>query len=150
MNAASPEPDMQIAAYTSNIASVARRAFGLSQAAQAFIDPAGPSAADVVGKYDPHNMSRREAWAMMKEMEQNGLLPPGKSALDMTALHRPGESVWNVDMDARFDVVEAVRANYAYVSRTASVDARSLAFVKAQMDVWNDVAALADGRGFLA
>ncbi len=140
---------MELAAYTSNIASLARRAFGLSQAAQAAFDPSGPTAVEIVTKYDPHNMSRREAWAMMKEMEQHGLLPPGKSALDMTALHRPGENVWNVDMDARFDVVEAVRANYAYVSRTASVDARSLAFVKAQIDVWSDVGALAETRGLL-
>jgi hypothetical protein len=140
---------MELAAYTSTLASAARRAFGFSEAAKAAFDPSGPTAIEVVGKYDPHDMSRREAWAMMKEMENHGLLPPGKSALDMTALHRPGESVWNVDMDAKFDVVEAVRANYAYVSRTPSVDARSLAFVKAQMDVWSDVAALAQTRGLL-
>ncbi len=105
---------------------------------------------DILAKYDPHSMSRREAFAMMKEMEQNGLLPPGRSALDMTALHRPGESVWNVDADAKFDVVEAVRANYAYTSQTASVDARSKAFVKAQYDLWSEVGARADRRGIVA
>ena len=98
---------MEIAAYASSIANVARRAFGAAEAASALRDPAGVNAADVVEKYNPHDMSRREAFAMMKELEQNGLLPPGRSALDMTALHRPGESVWNVDMDAKFDVVEA-------------------------------------------
>jgi hypothetical protein len=141
---------MEIAAYTSNIANVARRAFGLPPAAHAFGEPAGRSAADVVENYDPHHMSRREAFAMMKEMEQSGLLPKGRSALDMTALHRPGESVWNVDMDAKFDVVEAVRANHAYVSRTPSVDAATAGFVKAQFDVWNDVAALSRRHGILA
>jgi len=141
---------MEIAAYASNIANVARRAFGVPQAASALRDPAGVNAADVVEKYNPHDMSRREAFAMMKELEQNGLLPPGRSALDMTALHRPGESVWNVDIDAKFDVVEAVRANHAYVSRTASVDAGTAAFVKAQFDVWNDVAALSRRHGILA
>lgn len=141
---------MEIAAYASSIANVARRAFGVAHAASALLDPAGMNAADVIEKYNPRDMSRREAFAMMKEMEQNGLLPPGRSALDMTALHRPGERVWNVDMDAKFDVVEAVRANHAYVSRTASVDAGTAGFVKAQFDVWNDVAALSGRHGILA
>jgi hypothetical protein len=141
---------MEIAAYTSTIASAARWAFGIPQDAGAFRAPAGRSAADVLEKYNPHDMSRREAFAMMKEMEQNGLLPPGRSALDMTALHRPGERVWNVDMDAKFDVVEAVRANHAYVTRTPSTDASTAGFVKAQFDVWNDVAALACRHGIPA
>lgn len=138
---------MEIALYTSVIANVARRAFGIPQAAQTLRDPAGGSAADVIGKYNPHHMSRSEAFEMMKEMEQSGLLPLGRSALDMTALHRPGESVWNVDMDAKFDVVDAVRANHACLSRAPSVDESTFGFVKAQFDVWNDVAALAGWRG---
>ncbi len=100
----------------------------------------------ILAKYDPHHMSRREAAAMMHEMEQAGLLPQGKTALEMVALHRPGESVWNVDNEAKFDIVDAVRANYASVVRSGNVDARSAAFVKVQHEVWNSVAERAAKR----
>jgi hypothetical protein len=140
---------MEISIASFFFAGAARRSAVQPQAASTDAE-ASSKLDDILAKYDPHNMSRREAFSMMKEMEQNGLLPPGRSALDMTALHRPGESVWNINVDAKFDVVEAVRANYAYTSQTASVDANSKAFVKAQFDVWNMVAARAVGRGLVA
>lgn len=135
---------MEIAACTASFATVARKALGLWEAS---LDPTGKSVDDLLVGFDPHDMNRDEAYELMKALEMNRLLPPGRSALDMTAVHRPGDCAWSVDPETRFDVVAAVRENFAYVSRTPSVDARTLAFVKAQLDVWNDVAALAGKRG---
>lgn len=134
---------MEVAACTASFATLARLVLGVWEAS---LDPTGYSVEDLLDGYDPHAMTRGEAFELMKAMEQNRLLPPGRSALDMTAFHRPGENAWSMDPEIRFDVVAAVRENYAYVTRTASVDASTLAFVKAQFDVWNDLAALA-GKG---
>lgn len=124
---------------------LARRPPAPSQVASG--DAASAKSDDILARFDPHHMSRNEAAAMMRAMEQAGLLPPGKTALEMVAVHRPGESVWNVDMDTKFDVVDAVRANHAQVVQSGTVDARTAAFVKAQFDVWNMVAERAGRRG---